>query len=63
MSKIIKENNIYIVCLTKAGLIVQTKATNKGKCLMQNYEAWQNCFSESLDNVELNALCKNFLKC
>lgn len=63
-SKVLFENAYYSVCITKAGLSVQNRKTNKGICLPphgKDYATWVNSFNNTMDKSEANYLAKCFL--
>ena len=62
-SKVIFQDNLYVVCVTKAGLSIQNKRTNKGKLIPANSPAfgeWLYAFENSLDDTESRDLCRAF---
>jgi hypothetical protein len=60
-SKVIFNNQYYVVCLTQAGILVQSKRKGDGKLLSVNaldFLTWLVAFEEAIDVYESHALAK-----
>ena len=60
-SRVIFENQNYVVCLTKAGLSVQNKRKGNGRLLpvdSPKFSEWVEAFETAIDNQESNALAR-----
>lgn len=60
-SRVVFENQHYVVCLTSAGLSVQSKRKGDGKLIPTDHEKfneWLQAFGESIDAQESNLLAK-----
>jgi hypothetical protein len=62
-SRIIFQNQHYVVCLTRAGLSVQRVKTGKGICLPHGdaCNEWVAAFDTAIDNAERNRLAGRIL--
>lgn len=60
-SKVIFENQHYVVCVTKAGLSVQNKKKGTGKLLLRGTQAfleWLLAFENADNSSESNELAR-----
>lgn len=57
-SRIVFENGHYVVCLTRAGLSVQSKRNGDGRLLADNFGDWLEAFDTAIDRDEAHMLAR-----
>jgi len=64
-SRVLHESKHYTACLTRAGLIVQTKRQGTGVLLPKThaqYPGYVDCFDDLMDKDEGDDLCRALLR-
>lgn len=63
-SRVLYQDGNYVVCITGAGLSVESKRSGKGKLLRptsMGYTDWVESFKTTFDKSDIHSLIKAFL--